>query len=163
MDFQIDGHTIAVNGGPKKIRKTEGFIDIDYQRSLLSSMIQMYAVGDICLIGIELYFVENIDCSSILLMSRFLGPKGVGKSALSLQLVNWLGQSIEPMVLYEDMTSRDLIQQRVTTLDGDTIWRDSPLVRAAKTGSVAILDGIDRLHKSTITVLQRYVNFEFIG
>lgn len=136
VDFQIDGHTIAVNGGPKKIRKTEGFIDIDYQRSLLSSMIQMYAVGDICLIG----------------------PKGVGKSALSLQLVNWLGQSIEPMVLYEDMTSRDLIQQRVTTLDGDTIWRDSPLVRAAKTGSVAILDGIDRLHKSTITVLQRLIH-----
>lgn len=67
-----------------------------------------------------------------------------------------LHQNAEPMVLYEDMTSRDLVQHRVTTADGDTIWRDSPLVRAAKNGTVAILKDFQRLHKSAATILQRY-------
>lgn len=53
------------------------------------------------------------------------------------------------------MTSRDLIQQRTTSLNGDTVWRDSPLIDAAIHGKLAVLDGINRVHSSTLTILQR--------
>lgn len=84
-----------------------------------------------------------------------LGPKGCGKSVLVFELARLLNQTIEPMVLYQDMTARDLIQQRTTKINGDTIWRDSPLVRAAKNGTIAVLDGIHRIHNSTISILHR--------
>ncbi|XP_064542204.1 von Willebrand factor A domain-containing protein 8-like isoform X2 [Drosophila montana] len=108
------------------------FVDLPHQRQVLSSLVQSYAVGDVCL----------------------LGKRGVGKLTLTKQLLHLLHQSPELMMLYEDMTSSDLLQQRITNVEGDTIWRDSPLVRAAKTGSVAVLNGLHRLHKSTAVVLQ---------
>lgn len=54
------------------------------------------------------------------------------------------------------MTSRDLIQQRDTLINGDTVWRNSPLVNAALEGKIAMLDGIHRVHTSTLSVLHRY-------
>lgn len=53
------------------------------------------------------------------------------------------------------MTSRDLIQQRETMQNGDTVWRNSPLVNAALEGKLAVLDGIHRVHTSTLAVLNR--------
>ncbi len=86
------------------------------------------------------------------------GPKGCGKSVLVFELARLLNQTIEPMVLYQDMTARDLIQQRTTKINGDTIWRDSPLIRAAKNGTIAVLDGIHRIHNSTISILHRLIH-----
>lgn len=54
------------------------------------------------------------------------------------------------------MTSRDLIQQRTTLSNGDTVWRYSPLVEAALRGKLAVLDGINRIHHSTLSILHRY-------
>ena len=53
------------------------------------------------------------------------------------------------------MTSRDLIQQRTTLENGDTVWRNSPLVSAALEGKLAVLDGLHRVHPSTLAVLHR--------
>lgn len=53
------------------------------------------------------------------------------------------------------MTSRDLIQQRTTLSNGDTIWKNSPLVDAALHGKLAILDGINRIDPSTLAILHR--------
>jgi len=53
------------------------------------------------------------------------------------------------------MTSRDLIQQRMTTSSGDTEWRLSPLVTAALEGSLAVLDGLHRVNAGTFAVLHR--------
>ncbi|XP_055389541.1 von Willebrand factor A domain-containing protein 8 [Condylostylus longicornis] len=138
ITINIDGNEIKILGGKNELSNEikKGFVDLDHQRNILGSMYRMYSAGDFCLIG----------------------PKGVGKSTLVNQILRQIGQSIEPMVLYEDMTSRDFIQQRITTVKGDTVWRDSPLVRAAVNGSVAVLDGIDRLHKSTASILQRLVH-----
>ena len=57
----------------------------------------------------------------------------------------------------QDMTSRDLLQQRITEVNGDTAWRLSPLVKAALEGSIALLDGLHRVNPSTLTVLHRSV------
>lgn len=87
-----------------------------------------------------------------------IGSKGSGKSAIVQELARRLDQTIDPMVLYQDMTARDLVQQRTTRINGDTVWRDSVLVRAARAGHIAVLDGIHRIHSSTISVLHRLVH-----
>lgn len=137
VTIQSNGEEIAIEvaGGHQSSLSNFGheFIETNYQNQLLSEIIQSYAVGDICLIG----------------------AKGSGKSILISQIARLLNQSIEPMVLYQDMTARDFVQQRTTTPTHDTIWRDSPLVRAAKNGTIAVLDGIHRIHSSTISVLHR--------
>ncbi|XP_065077399.1 von Willebrand factor A domain-containing protein 8 [Ochlerotatus camptorhynchus] len=108
----------------------------NYQQNLLADLIQSIAVGDICLIG----------------------SKGCGKSILANELCRLLNQQAETMVLYQDMTARDLIQKRTTKLNGDTIWQDSPLLLAALSGHVIALDGIHRLHHSTLAILHRLVH-----
>lgn len=127
--------TIPVPGGIHSAASDFGHqcIETNYQNHLLCEILQSYAVGDICLIG----------------------PRGSGKSMAIAEIAHLLNQSIEPMVLYHDMTARDFVQQRTTTPNGDTIWRDSALIRAAKCGSIAVLDGIHRIHHSTMSVLDR--------
>lgn len=56
----------------------------------------------------------------------------------------------------QDMTSRELLQQRTTLSNGDTAWRESPLILAARQGSIAVLDGVHRLESSTLSALQRW-------
>lgn len=54
------------------------------------------------------------------------------------------------------MTSRDLLQQRTTLPNGDTVWRPTPLVTAALEGSLAVLDGVHRANAGSFSVLHRY-------
>ena len=62
-------------------------------------------------------------------------------------------------VFLQDMTSRELLQQRTTLPNGDTSWRLSPLVTASREGRLAVLDGIHRLDAGTLGVLKRFVKF----
>jgi len=62
--------------------------------------------------------------------------------------------------MYQDMTARDLLQQRYTLPNGDTEWRLSPLVQAALEGGLAVLDGLNRVNPGTLSVLQRLVSFD---
>lgn len=55
------------------------------------------------------------------------------------------------------MTSRDLLQQRMMSTNGDSIWQPSPLIIAAMKGHLAVLDGIHRINPGTLSVLQRHV------
>ena len=52
-----------------------------------------------------------------------VGPRGCGKSILADRLATLLGYEVEPVQLYQDMTARDLLQQRSTLQNGDTVWR----------------------------------------
>ena len=56
------------------------------------------------------------------------------------------------------MTARDLLQQRTTLPNGDTVWTNSALVTAALEGKMTVLDGVHRLHRGTMTVLHRLVH-----
>lgn len=123
----IDGDVTAKHNGQRE------FVETNYHNNQLAEIIQSYAVSDVCLVG----------------------PRGSGKSMLVSEIARLLHMTCEPMVLYQDMTTRDFLQQRTTTASGNTVWRDSALVRAAKTGSIAILDGIHRMHSSTISILHR--------
>ncbi|CAG4971078.1 unnamed protein product [Colias eurytheme] len=123
-------------GERKSKREEKGIIKTDYQSLLLNELLLSHSVGDFCIVG----------------------PKGCGKSLLVSQLASLLGYTIEPIVLYQDMTARDLIQQRTTLDNGDTVWRNSALVEAALKGRMAVLDGLHRIHASTLAVLHRLVH-----
>lgn len=138
VTFSVDGHHTSIlmpSGlflGDNNIRP---LISNPYHDDFLTSLIESHLVGDICIIG----------------------PRGCGKSLAAVRLGETLGYSIEPVVMYQDMTSRDLIQQRTTLENGDTVWKNSPLVTAALEGKLAILDGLHRAHPSTLSTLHRLV------
>ncbi|KAG8302131.1 von Willebrand factor A domain-containing protein 8 [Homalodisca vitripennis] len=117
-------------------QRTPLTVETESLRRGLVGLLQNHLAGDICVVG----------------------PRGCGKSTLVSLLAHSLGYTVEPIVLYQDMTSRDLIQQRATLATGDTVWRDAPLVCAALEGKLAVLDGLHRLHPSTLAVLQRSVH-----
>ncbi|XP_021936474.1 von Willebrand factor A domain-containing protein 8 isoform X2 [Zootermopsis nevadensis] len=126
----------VVCGTGERASSSTGFIETSYQEQLLAQLLQSHLVGDFCIIG----------------------PRGCGKSATVNRLAALLNYQIEPIVLYQDMTSRDLVQQRTTLPNGDTVWQNSPLVTAALEGKMAVLDGIHRIHPSTLAVIQRLVH-----
>ncbi|KAG9492060.1 hypothetical protein GDO78_000536 [Eleutherodactylus coqui] len=84
--------------------------------------------------------------------------KGCGKSVIAKEFADMLGYEVEPVMLYQDMTARDLLQQRYTLPNGDTAWRLSPLVMAALEGKLVILDGIHRVNPGTLAILQRLIH-----
>lgn len=51
------------------------------------------------------------------------------------------------------MTARDLLQRRTTDEHGNTRWEATPLVSAALTGKLVVLDGIQRLRNDTLGVV----------
>ncbi|KFB42502.1 AGAP000545-PA-like protein [Anopheles sinensis] len=117
--------------------KRQPYVPTAYQNGMLAELLQTVAVADVCLVG----------------------PKGCGKTILAEQLCAALdGQRMETMVLYQDMTARDLLQKRTTRLNGDTVWQDSPLLMAALQGHAIVLDGVHRLHHSTLAILHRLVH-----
>ncbi|KAL6048822.1 hypothetical protein STEG23_032392, partial [Scotinomys teguina] len=89
---------------------------------------------------------------------RAIHPKGCGKTVIAKNFADILGYNIEPIMLYQDMTARDLLQQRYTLPNGDTAWRSSPLVNAAREGKLVLLDGIHRVNAGTLAVLQRLIH-----
>ncbi|CAG9561699.1 unnamed protein product [Danaus chrysippus] len=139
VDIDINGNVSQFSvacGGKKSRSERKGYVRTEFQTQLLNDLLLSHAVGDFCIVG----------------------PKGCGKSLLVEQLAGLLGYTIEPIVLYQDMTARDLIQQRTTLENGDTVWRNSALVEAALKGHLAVLDGLHRIHASTLAVLHRLVH-----
>ena len=82
-----------------------------------------------------------------------VGPKGSYKSSVANETAKSLGVPMELFSLHPDMTARDLLMVRGTNESGDTSWRDTPLTRAARRGTVVVLDGIDKLRSDTLTSL----------
>ncbi|KAI9345549.1 AAA domain-containing protein [Obelidium mucronatum] len=125
---------IVKSGG--NVSKDSGFyVQTDYHKSLLTSLVLAHFVGDVCVIG----------------------EKGVGKSALVRAFVKLLGYRTEYVPLYKDMSARDLLQRRSTNIKGDTIWENSALVKAAIDGSVAILDQIEAASEGVIASIQSLI------
>jgi MoxR-like ATPase len=109
------------------------FISTPYHDQLLSDLMLSHAIGDICLVG----------------------PKGCGKSLMIDKFASLLNYPIEYFVLYKDLSARELLQQRITNENGDTLWQNTPLVQAAVHGRLLVLDGIHRLNNDTLVSLQR--------
>ncbi|RHZ72552.1 hypothetical protein Glove_242g5 [Diversispora epigaea] len=140
LDFQTvsdttKNHIFHVFGGSDVLSSDEFFVETNYHQNIFNAMLIAHSVGDFCLIGM----------------------KGVGKSALVRYFARKLGYNIEYIPLYKDMSARDLLQRRGTTFSGDTIWENSLLVKAAITGNLAIIDGIETLSFGTLVTIQRLI------
>eukprot|EP00736_Rhodelphis_marinus_P000056 Rmarinus@m.14300 len=122
--------------GPRQ-ENDPGFIELPMHRTVFSALLQNHAVGrDSCILSV----------------------RGGGKSSLARAFANRLGYTPVIIHLYKDMTARDLLQRRVTDTSGDTVWEDSALVRCARRGDLAVLDGIEKLARGPLTVLQRLMH-----
>lgn len=86
-----------------------------------------------------------------------IGEKGGGKSRLTNFFARLFGYNVEHIPLYKDVSARQLLQRRSTLSNGDTIWEDSALVRAALLGRLAVLDGIEQMVPGTLATLQELV------
>uniref|UniRef100_A0A3Q3VYX4 von Willebrand factor A domain-containing protein 8 n=1 Tax=Mola mola TaxID=94237 RepID=A0A3Q3VYX4_MOLML len=131
--------TFQVPAGTKELRPPNSsctFSSTQSHSQLLAEMMQSHMAKDMCLIG----------------------AKGCGKSVIAREFAEMLGYSMEPVMLYQDMTARDLLQQRYTLPNGDTAWRPSPLVTAAAEGKLLLLDGIHRVNLGTLAVLSRLLH-----
>ncbi|XP_055726318.1 von Willebrand factor A domain-containing protein 8 [Salvelinus fontinalis] len=132
ITFQVPAGTKA----PRPPNSNPAFISTPSHAQLLAEMVQSHLVKDMCLIG----------------------AKGCGKSVVAKEFAEMLGYNMEPVMLYQDMTARDLLQQRYTLANGDTAWRPSPLVTAALEGKLLLLDGIHRVNLGTLSVLSRLLH-----
>ncbi|CAH1781042.1 unnamed protein product [Owenia fusiformis] len=129
-------HFEVPGGGLHISSQSSGFVRTKHHDQLLADIMQSHMVSDFCIVG----------------------TRGCGKTVLIKQFADMLGYHIEPIMLYQDMTSRDLLQQRTTLPNGDTTWRPSPLVTAALEGSLAVLDGVHRVNPGTFAVLHRLIH-----
>ncbi|GBM19809.1 von Willebrand factor A domain-containing protein 8 [Araneus ventricosus] len=119
-----------------KKRNPPNFISNPYHESVLANFLMTHAEHDFCVIG----------------------NRGCGKSTLVRKFASLLNYPVEMLMLYNDMTARDLLQQRITDEKGSTLWRSTQLVQAAESGKLLVLDGLQRLHSSTFSVLRRLVH-----
>ena len=107
-------------------------------QSTLGRCLHAHSLGDFCIVG----------------------PKGVGKSFLVRAFADMLGYGREQTILiclYKDMTTNDIFESRRTHSNGDTFWEFSALLKIARRGGVAVLDGVEQIHPGTLASLQRLV------
>uniref|UniRef100_A0A5S6QD72 von Willebrand factor A domain-containing protein 8 n=1 Tax=Trichuris muris TaxID=70415 RepID=A0A5S6QD72_TRIMR len=132
--------SVTVRAGNRDYGSSENgvgeYVSTEYCEQALSAMTMAHCVHDFCL----------------------LGPRGSGKSTIIERFARLFNYEVVSMMLYEDMNSRDLLQQRRMKPNGDTVWENSPLVNAALGGHLCILDGIHALHHSALNTLQRLVH-----
>ena len=128
----------ALTGGlPIKFPSSNRLVQTLGHRKCLAAMIQEHSSGN-----------------DILLMS----PKGEGKTAYAQEFATKLGYDSHLFATYSEMTCQDLLQRRSTDpLSGETIWEDSPLLRAAHQGDICILDGIEKLRGDVFSSLQSLI------
>lgn len=87
-----------------------------------------------------------------------LGDRGVGKSYLVNAYIDQTNQldSYCKIIVNKEMTIKDILQLRSTDdVSGNTIRIDSPLVVAARTGKLVVLDNFDKLDVSIMPMLKR--------
>ncbi|KAL3080777.1 hypothetical protein niasHS_014882 [Heterodera schachtii] len=118
-----------------------GFVSSASLDRLLAEMVLLHSTSDFCLLGV----------------------RGGGKSLVVNEFAKRLGYAVETIVLYQDMSSRELLQRRKILPNGDTQWEDNQLVRAAKRGALCVLDGVDRVHWSTAESIASLVHHRFLA
>ncbi|KZS03496.1 Protein C12.2 [Daphnia magna] len=141
--FKIDNttqHQLSIENNPtpsvQRGAQVRDYIATKYHQQVVHELKKSIEIHDICLIG----------------------ARGSGKSTLIRQLANLLSLEVEPIMLYQDMTSRDLLQQRSTLPNGDTVWTPSALLKAAIDGKLAVIDGLHRINTGTLFTLQSIIH-----
>ena len=122
----------SINFNPStRIAHTSSF------RKTLTAMIQEHYVGN-----------------DFLLVS----PKGEGKTILAREFASLLGYETHLFAMNSEMTSQNLLLRRATDpATGETRWDDSPLLLAARQGSICVLDGVEKLRPDVLASIQSLI------
>ena len=126
--------TVSVDGGPEP-KVPSGAELTTTQASALVRMVQSWSTGRaICV----------------------LGPSGEGKTFVSTRFARVLGHvTVEVMQLYEDMPARELLARRSIDAQGESIYHDTAITRAMRSGCVCVLDGLHRIPAGTTIALRQ--------
>ncbi|KAG7353031.1 ATPase AAA [Nitzschia inconspicua] len=90
-------------------------------------------------------------------------PKGEGKNALAQEFAAMLGYETHLFAIYSEMSSQDLLLRRGTdSTTGETMWDETPLIRAARRGDLCILDGIEKLRPDVLSSIQSLITDRFM-
>ncbi|TKR72344.1 hypothetical protein L596_019812 [Steinernema carpocapsae] len=128
--------TVPFGGAHESILQKEAFVSTEELERLLAEMALSHSKGDFCL----------------------LGARGSGKTKVIDEFAKRFEYHTNTVILYQDMNSRELVQQRRMLPNGDTIWEDSQLVESAKKGHICVLDGIERVHWSSVEMIASLIH-----
>ena len=85
-----------------------------------------------------------------------MGNQGVGKNKITDFFLQTLHLPREYMQLHRDSTAQTLVQQ-TSVRSGNLVYDDSPLVRAALYGRIAVIDEADKAPPHVTCVLKTLV------
>jgi len=80
------------------------------------------------------------------------GPTGCGKSRFVRYMAERLSRGLVTVACQEDLAAADLTG-RYLLEGGQTVWRDGPLTRAAREGSICYLDEVVEARADVMTVI----------
>jgi MoxR-like ATPase len=127
---------VATPDRPELVPAAVNFFGNAAHDRLLGTMLQAHAAGERALL--------------------LIGSQGVGKNRLADKLIAMLGREREYIQLHRDSTLTSLTL--VPSLeDGQIVWQDSPLVRAARHGRILLVDEADKAPLEVVALLKQLV------
>ena len=136
--LRVRGQTVPVAQAsrPELVPAAANFFRNTAHDALLATMLQAHAAGERALL--------------------LIGSQGVGKNRLADKLIAMLGREREYIQLHRDSTLSSLTL--VPSLeDGQIVWQDSPLVRAARHGRILLVDEADKAPLEVVALLKQLV------
>ena len=80
------------------------------------------------------------------------GPTGCGKTRFVRHMAERLGRPLVTVACQEDLSAADLAG-RYLLENGQTVWRDGPVTRAARQGAICYLDEVVEARADVLTLL----------
>lgn len=80
------------------------------------------------------------------------GPTGCGKTRFVEHMAWRLGRPLVTVACHDDLSASDLTG-RWLVCDGETVWQDGPLTRAARVGAICYLDEVVEARQDVVVVL----------
>ncbi|MDQ2667647.1 MAG: CbbQ/NirQ/NorQ/GpvN family protein [Gemmatimonadota bacterium] len=80
------------------------------------------------------------------------GPTGCGKTRFVEHMAWRLGRPLVTVACHDDLSASDLTG-RWLLRDGETVWQDGPLTRAAREGAICYLDEVVEARQDVVVVI----------
>ena len=80
------------------------------------------------------------------------GPTGCGKTRFVEHMAWRLGRPLITVACHDDLSASDLTG-RWLIRDGETVWQDGPLTRAARAGAICYLDEVVEARQDVVVVI----------